>query len=373
MSREIFRLRKKQIIEFTDFLPYEMLSHTIAGTELRDTTNPRKNEHTRDTSLGLSKISEEKMLSAGTLLYQGSRAARSGAWSIWFCLDPKIPLLYAGSCPEELGHVNQYRVTADLYCALHRQLPNHLLLTTSLLQEWDIFQKYDALIVENPESSETEVAIEVPNNFLEYVQSLRCASENNFVPGAVKLEAAIGLAPAAKKVFFKNPTQKLQLVRKKQVVEPSDSTSDSDSDGNSDSNSDSDSVDNEEKVKDPYGVFSFPADSKYSFSVVMDDSQRHDATAWAIDQIKSRGNWPVNQIIANTGELLSTYLSEANELRKSPKNCVNPKEPLQTDRYNLPIIYWDCVYNEGTQRSRKLVGGYSELIEFLKYINGVRQ
>jgi len=373
--REIFRLRKNKIVEFTDFLPYDMLSRTITGTELRDTTKPRKDEHTKNTALGLSKISEEKMLSAGTLLFQGSRPTSST--SLWFCMDPKIPLLYAGSCPEELGYVNQYRVTKDLFCALHRQLPTHLLFTTSLLQEWDTFQKYDALIVESPESYETEVAIEQPNIFLEYVQSLQCASENSFVPGAVKLEAVVAAAaaPAAKKVFFKNPTQKLQLVRAKQAVEPSDSDSGSYSGSDSGSDSDGETIDSKKPkpiIADPYGVFAYPAECKYNFSVVLDDSQRHDASAWALDQIKSKGNWPVNQIIANTGELREIYLSEANQIRKSPQNCVNPNDPLKIDRYNLPIIYWDCVYNEGLL-SRKLVGGYSELIEFLKYINSVRQ
>ena len=109
----------------------------------------------------------------------------------------------------------------------------------------------------------------------------------------------------------------------------------------------------------------------HGFTVIRESGNRHDAGAWALEMISGKGNWKLHEtIVASSVEQRRQYLCEANELRHV--NSVNPNAPLKIDRYSFPIVHWDCVYR-GNRLSRKLVGGYPELLQFLKYLNEIKK
>jgi hypothetical protein len=121
--------------------------------------------------------------------------------------------------------------------------------------------------------------------------------------------------------------------------------------------------------KDPWGAFDGPAGGVLFFSIVLDQNATNEIGHWCLDKIAQEGNWRVREIWVTSDEDRAKFLEEANAIRK--EKSANPNVPLPCDRFTLPVIFWDNYQND-TLINRKLIGGYTELIEFLGYINKVK-
>lgn len=389
MDRSIYRLPVAQIIDILKFLPDKTCAEIITGTELRQISKQLKSaEH-----LTLSRISQEKMLPIGTLVYQGSRT--DNVWNMshnigWYTTGTPSQLNYAGACPEERGYVHQFRTKRQVRVAVHQQMLNYILFTSDLVIEWDICKKYDGLFIDNGSQDDMdELAICNPVDYLEYTNSLRCADHQNFIVGGLKLAEnkppATPLAPSTTK-SSRNPSHRLRLVPKaasqvqgddsvESIVSRAASTAVSKSSGGSMASTAPSSVvsnfraDQKSSGKDPWGAFDGPAGGVLFFSIVLDQNATNEIGHWCLDKIAQEGNWRVREIWVTSDVDRAKYLEEANAIRK--EKSANPNVPLPCDRFTLPVIFWDNYQND-TLINRKLVGGYTELIEFLAYINKIK-
>ena len=390
MDRSIYRLPVAQIIDILKFLPDKTCAEIITGTELRQISKQLKSaEH-----LTLSRISQEKILPIGTLVYQGSRT--DNVWNMshnlgWYTTGTPSQLNYAGACPEERGYVHQFRTKRQVRVAVHQQMLNYILFTSDLVIEWDICKKYDGLFIDNGSQDDMdELAICNPVEYLEYTNSLRCADHQNFIVGGLKLTEnrppATPPTPTATN-SSRNPSHRLRLVPKsasqlrqddsvESIVSRAASTAVSKNSGGSVASSMAPSsvvskfrADPKSSGKDPWGAFDGPAGGVLFFSIVLDQNATNEIGHWCLDKIAQEGNWRVREIWVTSDGDRAKFLEEANAIRK--EKSANPNVPLPCDRFTLPVIFWDNYQND-TLINRKLVGGYTELIEFLGYINKVK-
>jgi len=133
-------MKKNDIAEMLQFFPRSRVAQIIRGTVFR---SEYRDDKVLEQRLIPSNVTDENMLMAGTLLFQGVRA--NTVWDApdsigWFCTDPKLPMVYAGSCADEPGYVNQFRVKTDMHCATHCQVPVFIFMTSGLLRACNLFQ-----------------------------------------------------------------------------------------------------------------------------------------------------------------------------------------------------------------------------------------